>query len=163
MSYPYQPPPTHGPTTYTGWPQRSPPAAPWDQRTESRLGGVETGLHYALQAIEQSFRKADHAHGRVTRLEAELAQLRAHLATLPGPTPTAAPPTTPAPIPPPSAPAGMLTGLTELVKAIGEVVKALPKAEWFLAAAVLWVALTATAAPEVLIDLLSRALGSPAK
>lgn len=93
-------------------------------RIEGRLGGLETGQAMTLDAVREGFRKIDHAHARVTRLDQRILALEQSG-------------------PPPTATAGLLTSLTGLATAVREM---LP-----LAGVILWLLLALGAAidPEV--------------
>lgn len=93
-------------------------------RIEGRLGGLERGQELTLDAVREGFRKIDHAHARVTRLDQRVVTLEQSG-------------------PPPTGSAGLLSSLTGLATAVKEI---LP-----LAGVILWLLLALGAAidPEV--------------
>lgn len=95
---------------------------------ERRLGGLERGQDMTLDAVKEGFRKADHAHARITRLDQRVTSLESGSRTgSHGQPPTARP--------------GLLSSLTELLRALAAVLP--PLGTLALLIAWLTVALTA--------------------
>lgn len=114
---------------HPSWPRPSP--LDIMLRIEGRLGGLETGQRLTLDAVKEGFRKADHAHARITTLAGRVEQLE-----------MARPPSGP----PPTDTEGLLPALTDLLRALGEVLP--PLGTLALLTAWLTVALTAGINPE---------------
>lgn len=81
-------------------------------RIESRLGGLETGQRMTLDAVKEGFRKADHAHARITDLKGRVDRIEQFAPR---------PPLAGSGPPPTDRRAGLLTGLTDLLTSLAAV------------------------------------------
>jgi hypothetical protein len=109
-------------------------------RIEGRLGGLEAGQRLTLDAVKEGFRKADHAHARITALKSRVDRLETSTAASGQPLTDTA---------------GSPRGLTGLLTALGEVLPPLGTA--LLLLVWLTVALTAGLNAETVRALLGLA------